>query len=391
MNNKPNNLILHSEIGVDAVLRLRLQELPLIPLAAGEVRIRMEAAPVNPSDMGLLLASADLSTARLTGDGNGSVMTAELPNRRFGPYERRVGLRLPVGNEGTGTVVDAAPDVRHMIGQTVAVFGGAMYARYRTIAGHDCLVVPSATPASARAGLFVNPLTALAMVETMRMEGHRALVHNAAASNLGQMLVKICAADGIDLVNIVRGADQVALLKALGARRIVDSRAVDFKEQLTREISETRATIAFDPVGGGRMANILLHAMDASEHRFSSSYSLYGSDSLKQIYIYGSLDQSETVLDRGYGLAWSVSALLVMHFLKKAGPQVKAHMLERIAREHDTTFASHFSAEVGLADLLRPEILRKLVQKKTGDKYLVRFDPDTEGGEPAATRGRLET
>jgi NADPH:quinone reductase-like Zn-dependent oxidoreductase len=379
MSNKRTNLVLRSEIGANAVLRLRLQEEPLAPLAAGEVRIRMEAAPVNPSDMGLLLAAADLSTARLTGEGKDAVTKAELLNRRAGLFERRVGLSLPVGNEGTGTVVDAAPDVRHMIGQTVAVFGGAMYARYRTISGRDCLPVPSDIPPPARAGLFVNPLTALAMVETMRMEGHRALVHNAAASNLGQMLVKICAADGVDLVNIVRGQDQVSLLKELGARRVVDSCAADFKEQLTHEISETRATIAFDPVGGGKMVNILLHAMEASELRNSSSYSLYGSDSLKQVYVYGSLDVGETVLDRGYGLAWSVSAFLVTNFLKKISSQSREHMLSRIAHEHHTTFASHFSAEIGLADLLRPEILRKLVQKRRGEKYMVRFGLGSEG------------
>lgn len=374
MKDGQTNLVLRSEIGADAVLTLRLCEEALPPLAAGEVRIQMEAAPVNPSDMGLLLASADLSTAQVNGQGDCREMTAELVNRRPGPFERRVGLSLAVGNEGTGMVVDAAPDVRHMIGQTVAAFGGAMYARYRTIAADDCLVLPSHTPPPARAGLFVNPLTALAMVEVMRMEGHRALVHNAAASNLGQMLVKICMADGVDLVNIVRGAEQVALVKSLGASRVVDSSAADFREALSREIGETRATIAFDPVGGGKMANMLLHAMEASELRFSSTYSLYGSDTPKQVYIYGSLDPGETVLDRGYGLAWSVGAFLVTHFLNKVGRETKERLLSRIAREHETTFASHFSAEIGLADLLRPDILKKLVQKKTGDKYLLRFN-----------------
>lgn len=374
MNDEHANLSLRSEIGTDAVLRLRLCEEPLAPLAAGEVRVRMEAAPVNPSDMGLLLASADLSTARLTGEGKDLEMAAGLLDRRAGIFERRVGLSLPVGNEGTGKVVEAAPDVQHMLGQTVAMFGGAMYARYRTIAGSECLPISSDAPPAARAGLFVNPLTALAMVEAMRMEGHRALIHTAAASNLGQMLVKICAADGVDLINIVRGEQQVALLKGLGASRVVDSSAADFKDQLTREVCETRATIAFDAVGGGKMANTLLHAMEASEVRFSSSYSLYGTDSLKQVYIYGALDLSETVLDRGYGLSWSVSAFLITNFLNRAGSDTKNRLLSRIAREYDTTFASHFSAEIGLADLLRPEILEKLVQKKTGVKYLLRLD-----------------
>lgn len=374
MGDPQSNLTLCSEIGADAILRLRLREEPLAPLATGEVRVRMEAAPVNPSDMGLLLASANLSTARLTGEGAAAQMTAELLNGRPGLFAPRVGLTLPVGNEGTGTVVEAAPDVQHLLGHTVAIFGGAMYARYRTIAGSECLVVPSDAPAAGRAGLFVNPLTALAMVETMRIEGHRALVHNAAASNLGQMLVKICAADRVDLVNIVRGEEQVALLRSLGARRVLDSRAPGFKDQLTHEIGETRATIAFDPVGGGQMANMLLHAMEASELRFSPSYSLYGSDTLKQVYIYGSLDPGSTVLERGYGRAWSVGAFLITTFLKKAGPEIRERLLSRIASEHDTTFASHFSAEITLSDLLRPEILRRLVQKRTGDKYLLRLD-----------------
>lgn len=379
MSNEQTNLVLRSEVGTDAVLRLHLVEEPLAPLAAGEVRIRMEAAPVNPSDMGLLLASADLSTARSTGERAQAKLTAELAGHQLAPHERRVGLSLPVGNEGTGIVVDAASDVQHMIGHTVAAFGGAMYARYRTIAARECLIMPSDAPLSARSGLFVNPLTALAMVETMRMEGHTALVHNAAASNLGQMLVKICAADEVELVNIVRGEEQVSLLQGLGARRIVDSRAADFQDRLTREIGETQATIAFDPVGGGGMANTLLHAMETSELRFSQSYDRYGSASLKQVYIYGSLDLGETVLDRNYGLAWSVGAFLVTHFLEKVGPETRERLLSRIARDHTTIFGSHFSAEIELADLLRPEILHKLVQKKTGHKYLLRLDRLTEG------------
>lgn len=371
MHFEDTNLILRSEIGADGTIALWLDDKPLPPLAPGEVRVRMEAAPVNPSDMGLLLASADLSTASRTGSGKDVRMTADLLNRRARPFERRIGLALPVGNEGAGTVVDAAPDVADMIGRKVAIFGGAMYARYRTIAARDCLVTPPDATPTERAALFVNPLTALAMVETMRMEGHRALIHTAAASNLGQMLVKICNADGVDLINIVRGEAQVALLRQLGARHVIDSQASDFKARLGDAVAETRATLAFDAIGGGRMANALLHAMEASELRFSEAYSLYGTDTPKQLYIYGSLDLDETPLDRGYGFAWSVGAFLVTNFLKRVGPDVRARILNRISAEYTTTFASHFSQEIRLADLLDPDVLIQLSQKKTGEKSLL--------------------
>tara|TARA_R110000782_G_scaffold78276_9_gene155638 strand:+ start:69219 stop:70370 length:1152 start_codon:yes stop_codon:yes gene_type:complete len=374
------NIVLLSEIRADATLELRLDSLPLHPLALGEVRVRMEAAPINPSDMGLLLASADLSTAHTTGSGMGMRLTADLIKGRAKPFERRIGLALPIGNEGTGTVVEAAPDVRHMMGQKVAIFGGAMFVRYRTIAASDCLTVSAeATPAE-RAALFVNPLTALAMVDTMRMEGHRALIHTAAASNLGQILVKICNAESVDLVNIVRGEQQVALLKDIGAHHVVDSTAPDFKEQLNRAIGETRATIAFDAIGGGQMANMILHAMEASELRFSSGYSLYGTDVLKQIYIYGSLDLDRLTLDRGYGYAWSVSSFLLTQFLNKISPARKATLLTQIAQGYNSTFASTFSREVHLADLLNPEILAGLLQKRTGEKYLLLLG-DTQPGD----------
>ncbi len=376
MSSHDSNVILRSEVRADSTLQLYLETAPNPFLAPGEVRVRMEAAPINPSDIGLLLASADLTTARASGSGLDARMTANLLNSRVKPFERRIGLALPIGNEGTGTVVEAGSDVRHMIGKKVAIFGGAMFARYRTIAACDCLIVPSDAKPAERAALIVNPLTALAMVETMRMEGHRALVHTAAASNLGQMLIRICGEDGIDLVNIVRGEHQVALLKEIGAHHVVDSTAADFKHQLNHAIGETRATIAFDAIGGGQMANTILHAMETSELRFSSGYSLYGTDVLKQVYIYGSLDLEKTSLDRSYSYAWSVSAFLVTHFLRKIGPDRKAALLSRIAQAYNSTFASTFSREIRLTDMLNPEILAGLSQKRTGDKYLLLLDDD---------------
>lgn len=374
MSPENTNLTLRSTINADGTLELRLAEEPLPALAPGEVRVRMEAAPVNPSDMGLLLASADLATASSTGGGKQKRLSAELLNRKTRPFEGRIGLPLRVGNEGTGTVVEAAPDAADMLGRQVAIFGGAMFACYRTIAAKECLIVPAGVPAPMRASLFVNPLTALAMVETMRMEGHGALVHTAAASSLGQMLIKICKSDDIDLVNIVRGEQQVAVLNGLGARYVIDSSAPDFNAQLRAAVAKTRATIAFDAIGGGRMTNILLQAMEASELRFSPSYSLYGSDVPKQVYIYGSLDLTQTGLDRNYGYAWSVGSFLITHFLKRAGEDVRTRLLSRISREYDSTFATHFSRQIHLTDLLDPVVLEGLMQKKTGDKYLVLFD-----------------
>ncbi|KEQ53893.1 Alcohol dehydrogenase GroES-like protein [Sphingobium chlorophenolicum] len=374
MSFKDTNLVLRSEISADGMLDLWLDERPLPVLKSGEVRVRMEAAPVNPSDMGLMLASADLSTANRTGAGVGSRMRAELLDRKVRPFAGRIGIPLPVGNEGTGTVVDAAPDVADMIGRQVSLFGGGMYARYRTIAAKECLILPAHIAAEKRASLFVNPMTALAMVETMRMEGHGAIIHTAAASSLGQMLIKICKADGVDLVNIVRGEQQVAMLKNLGAQYVVDGNAPDFHAQLRTAVAETRATIAFDAIGGGRMTNILLQAMEASELRFSSSYSLYGSDVVKQIYIYGSLDLGETGLDRSYGYAWSVSAFLVTNFLKRVSDDVRLRLLSRIASEYDSTFATQFARCIRLTDLLEPNVLAGLTQKRTGDKYLILFD-----------------
>jgi NADPH-dependent curcumin reductase CurA len=219
--------------------------------------------------------------------------------------------------------------------------------------------------------MFVNPLTALAMVETMKAEGHVALVHTAAASNLGQMLNRICLADGVPLVNIVRSEQQAAILRDLGARYVVDSSAEGFQAALTDAITETKATIAFDAIGGGRLANTILHAMEAAANRNATSYSRYGSSTFKQVYIYGGLDLKPTEIDRGFGLSWSVSGFLLTPFLQKIGVPAALALRQRVARELTTTFASHYTSVISLAEALSPDIVRGYVKKATGEKYLI--------------------
>lgn len=366
-----SNLTLLSRIDADNRIEIWLEPRPLAPLAPGEVLVRVEAAPVNPSDLGLLLASADMATATRQGQGRTARVTAALSGGSVRPFAGRIGKSLPIGNEGAGTIVDAAADVRHRIGQKVAMMGGAMYAQYRTMAARDCLVLPPEATAAQGSALFVNPLTALGMVETMRSEGHAALVHTAAASNLGQMLVRICLADNVGLVNIVRSEEQADALRQIGAAHVLNSQSPDFRSKLTEAIATTGATIAFDAVGGGRLANTILHAMEAAALQTAQHYSLYGTERHKQIYIYGSLDMSVSELDRGYGMSWGIGAFLVTRFLQKLDAHRLEKLHQRIVNEYATTFASHYAATVSLADMLDPDTLRAMARRGTGGKYLL--------------------
>jgi hypothetical protein len=278
---------------------------------------------------------------------------------------------MAVGNEGAGVVVQAGDNVQALLGKSVGMFGGSMYATYRKLLARDCIVLPDGATAADGASMFVNPLTALAMVETMKAEGHVALVHTAAASNLGQMLNKICLADNVPLVNIVRSSQQAEILRGIGAKYIIDSSAEDFQAQLTDAIAETNATIAFDAIGGGRLANSILHAMEAAANRNAKVYSRYGSSTFKQVYIYGGLDLKPTELDRGFGLSWSVSGFLLTPFLQKIGMPAALALRQRVAHELTTTFASHYSATVSLAGALDLEAVRGYAKRATGEKYLI--------------------
>ncbi len=353
-------------------------ELSLVPVAIpapepDEVVIRVEASPINPSDLGLLFGAADMSTARQSGTPDNPVVTASIPEGLMRSMAGRLDQSMPVGNEGAGVVVGAgaADEAQALLGRTVAVFGGAMYSQHRCIKAAQCLPLPEgATPAEG-ASCFVNPLTSLGMVETMRREGHTALVHTAAASNLGQMLNRICIADKVGLVNIVRTRQQEDLLRDLGASHVCDSSAPTFLRDLTEALVATGATLAFDAIGGGKLAGQILACMEAALTRSATEYSRYGSTTHKQVYIYGGLDTGPTVLNRGFGFAWGVGGWLLWPFLHKIGPAAAQKLRERVVAELKTTFASHYTKEISLAEALRLEEIAVYGRRATGEKYLI--------------------
>jgi len=363
---------LRSLVTAGGELELSLAEVPIPEPAADEILVRVEATPINPSDLGLLVGPADLTTAKVTGAGDDAVLTAKIPPQLMRMLAGRVDQSLPVGNEGGGVVVDAGADAKGLIGKTVGILGGAMYAQYRVVKAADALVVhDDATPRDA-ASCFVNPLTALGMVATMRMEGHIALVHTAAASNLGQMLVKICVKDGVELVNIVRSPAQAALLKGIGAKHVVDSSAPGFMDDLIAALSATGATIAFDAIGGGKLAGQILTGMEvAAVQRGGGAFSRYGSTTYKQVYIYGGLDTGPTELNRAFGMSWGLGGWLLTPFIAKIGPAEAGKLRQRVADELKTTFASHYTAEISLAEALQPATLAAINKKSTGEKYLI--------------------
>ncbi|WP_293859167.1 zinc-binding dehydrogenase [uncultured Alsobacter sp.] len=360
-------LELRTLISAEGELRITLEPVTIADPGAGEIVVRVEAAPINPSDLGLLLGPADPSTLAAAG----SALVARVSPAGLSAVQGRVGQAMPAGNEGAGTVIAAAPDVAHLVGRKVGMIGGGMYATLRKIAARDCIVLPEGIGAAEGAALFVNPLTALGFVETMRMDGHKAIVHTAAASNLGQMLVLICKADGIPLVNVVRNQAQVDLLRGLGAEHVVDSSRPDFDASLAAALAATGATLAFDAIGGGDMASRILNAMEAVAVRSLPTYSRYGSTVAKQVYIYGALDMSPLVLRRGFGFTWNVGGWLLFNFLQKAGRDVAARMRQRVVDEIRTTFASRYTRTVGLADMLKPDVMAAANRKSTGEKILV--------------------
>ena len=366
-------LELRSLVTPDGMLELSLHDVDVPKPAADEVVVRVEASPVNPSDLGLLIPGADMSAATVTGTPERPVVTAPLPPGALAQLSVRVGQSLPVGNEGAGTVVAAGESAaaQALLGKTVGIAGGAMYSQYRVAKAVACLVLPAGATAKDGASSFVNPLTALGMVETMRREGHSGLVHTAAASNLGQMLAKICLADGVPLVNIVRKAEQEEILRNLGATYVCNSAAPTFEQDLVDALKATSATLAFDAIGGGTLASQILNGMEQAANATATQYSRYGSSVHKQVYIYGSLDTSPTVLTRSFGMAWGVGGWLLTPFLAGAGAEVIGRLRARVAAELTTTFASTYTQEVSLAGLLKPEAFNSYLKKATGEKFLV--------------------
>jgi NADPH:quinone reductase len=365
---------LRSLVTADGTLTLSLTDVEVPAPAAGQVVVRVDAAPVNPSDLGLLLAGADPTTLKASGTAGDPVVTGSIPANVLRTMAGRIDQALPVGNEGGGVVVDAGSSdaAQALLGKTVGLFGGSMYTQYRTVDASMCLEMPKGILPSEAASCFVNPLTALGMVETMRLEGHRALVHTAAASNLGQMLVRICADDGVPLVNIVRRAEHVDLLDAIGAKYVCDSSAPTFMSDLIEALTATSATIAFDAIGGGRLAGQILTAMEAAALAKATEFSRYGSTTYKQVYIYGGLDRGPTELNRSFGMMWGIGGWLLMPFLQRVGPDVAARMRQRVAAEVKTTFASSYAAEVSLVEALTLEAISRYGAQATGLKYLIR-------------------
>jgi NADPH2:quinone reductase len=368
-----SGLQLRSHLKADGQLELSLVDTPVAQPGPDEVLIRIEAAPINPSDLGLLLGPADIGAATTGGSPERPTLSAKVPPQLMRAMAMRLDQSLPTGNEGAGTVIAAgsSPQAQALVGKTVAVLGRAMYAQYFVAHASQCLVLPDDVSAAEGASAFVNPLTALGMVETMRLENHKALVHTAAASNLGQMLNKICLNEGVDLVNIVRRPEQAKILQDLGARHVVDSSASDFMETLITALIATGATLAFDAIGGGKLASQILTAMEAAANRSATAYNRYGSSVHKQVYIYGGLDTGPTELYRGFGFAWGVGGYLLTPFLERVGPSRAAELREKVAAEMKTTFASHYTAEISLAEALKPQTIAAYNAKTTGEKYLI--------------------
>lgn len=375
------SLQLRSLVRANGELELSLAGVPIPELAPDEVLVRIEAAPINPSDLGLLFGAADMSTARYAGTAASPVVTATVPAKLMPAMAGRVDQSMPVGNEGAGVVVKAGSSAaaQALVGKTVAVIGGATYAQHKCLKAAMCLVLPAGTTPAEGASCFVNPLTALGMVDTMRREGHSALVHTAAASNLGQMLNRICIKDGIALVNIVRKQEQEDLLRGIGAKHVCNASSPAFMQNLTDALVATGATIAFDATGGGKLAGQILACMEAALNKTAKEYSRYGSTTHKQVYIYGRLDTNPTELTGNFGMAWSVGGWLLTPFLQTIGPAAAQKLRERVAAELKTTFASRYARTVSLAEALQADAIAAYGRRSTGEKYLINPNKGGEG------------
>ena len=364
---------LRSTVTSSGQLKLELAQIEVPAPTSNEVLVRVEASPINPSDLGLLFGMADMSTAKASGTSDAPMITADIAPNILKALTARLDQALPVGNEGGGVVVAAGDSelAQSMLGKTVGILGGAMYTQFRCVDAEQCLVMREGTTSAEAASCFVNPLTALGMVETMKAEGHTALVHTAAASNLGQMLNKICIADGVQLVNIVRKQEQVDLLTAMGAQHVCNTSDDDFMQQLTDALVETGATIAFDATGGGPLTGQILTAMERAALTTTKEYSGYGSTTYKQVYIYGGLDRRPTEFNRAFGTAWGIGGWLLPPFLQKIGVEAAEALRQRVANEIKTTFASAYTAEVSLSEALTLEAITVYGKQATGEKYLI--------------------
>lgn len=368
-----DGLQLRSLVKSSGELELSLARVPTLDPGENDIVVQIEATPINPSDLGLLFARADVTTLKAAGTPEAPTLTAAIPERALTALAARVDRSMPVGNEGAGLVIAAgsSPAAQALIGKRVAILGGAMYAQYRVLPAAVALVLPDDVTSAQGASCFVNPLTALSMIETMRLEGHTALIHTAAASNLGQMLVKACLKDGVGLVNVVRSPEQVKILKAIGAQHVVDSSSPNFAAELLAAVSATGATLGFDAIGGGRLAGQLLTAMEAAAVARMAEFSTYGSNTFKQVYIYGGLDLAPTELNRAFGMSWAVGGWLLTPFLQKIGPVETNRLRQRVLAELKTTFASTYTREISLRQALDLAVAEGYAKRATGEKYLI--------------------
>lgn len=366
---------IRSMVTADGNIEISIATTEIPTPSDNEVLIKVEASPINPSDLGLLISfAADLTTLSVLGSGDGTVATMKIHPAMMGAMKPRLDQSMPVGNEGSGVIVDAGVNAKALIGKTVGVAGGSMYSQYRCVPASSCLVMDDGTTSAEAASSFVNPLTALAFVETMKMENHSAIVNTAAASNLGQMLVKICRDDSVPLVNIVRKPEQVAVLKDLGAEHICNTSDPDFMKNLVAALIATGATLAFDATGGGNEGKLpgqILAAMEIAANKTAKEYSRYGSDTYKQVYIYGGLDQSPTILNRSFGMQWGLGGWLLTPMIGRIGMERFQQMRERVAKEIKTTFASQYTQEISFEEMLQPDIIKAYAKQATGEKFLV--------------------
>ena len=363
---------IRSEVTKEGKLLLYIENTEIPEPKEDEVLIRIEASPINPSDLGLLIGPADVSSMSVSGEGEAAVVTMDIPEGLLRMLDTRLDQSLPVGNEGGGVVVKAGSnELEDLVGKTVGVAGGSMYSQYRCVNAASCFVMNEGVTSAESASCFVNPLTALGMVETMRLENHSALVHTAAASNLGQMLIKICLDEDVPLVNIVRKEEHVTMLTDLGAKYVCNSSKETFMQDLIKALVETGATIGFDATGGGKLAGQILTAMEIAANQTATEYNRYGSNTFKQVYIYGGLDRSPTTLNRAFGFSWSLGGWLLTPFIGRVGPERFEELKQKVADEIKTTFASHYTKEISLAEVLQPENIEVYAKQATGEKYLV--------------------
>lgn len=363
---------IRSEVTKEGKLLIYVESTAMPEPKEDEVLIRIEASPINPSDLGLLIGPADVSSMSVSGEGENAVVTMDIPEGLLRMLETRLDQSLPVGNEGGGIVVKAgSKDLEDLVGKTVGVAGGSMYSQYRCVNAASCFVMHEGVTSAESASCFVNPLTALGMVETMRLENHSALVHTAAASNLGQMLIKICLDEDVPLVNIVRKEEHVDMLNSLGAKFVCNSSKETFMQDLVSALVETGATIGFDATGGGKLSGQILTAMEVAANQTATEYNRYGSNTFKQVYIYGGLDRSPTTLNRAFGFSWGLGGWLLTPFIGRIGPERFEELKQKVADEIKTTFASHYTKEISLEEVLQPENINVYSKQATGEKYLV--------------------